>query len=221
MNPFKKNGLVAYNENDIINREYVIRYISKSLEDSMKSINRAWDFKRVETSQLIPIEAVSSAYDKSDFFSVGDDMALRPETTWGSYEILKDMLHTEKLPLCVWQVGKSFRNEQDKTFANIRFKEFYQMEFQMAYSKDSKADYYTHALKSIQDIIGNFFPVTNEESDRLPAYSIRTMDIVTCNKNQEIASISLRNDFDHPVVEVAIGLDRILYNMGHNNGNVR
>jgi len=218
MQPFKKNGLVVYNEIDIINREYAISFISTSIERFMKDINRAWEFRRVETSQLIPIEAVSSAYNKSDYFSVGDDMALRPETTWGSYEMLKNFLNTEKLPFCVWQVGKSFRNEQDKTFSNIRFKEFYQMEFQMAYSKDSKADYYNHALESTQKIIRKLFPVIVEKSDRLPDYSICTMDLVTVGENQEIASISLRNDFEHPVVEVAIGLDRILKHMEKTHG---
>lgn len=216
MEPFKKNGLVIYNEIDLIKREYVIRLISHSLEHYMKCINKAWQFKRVETSQLIPIEAISNAYTKEDYYPVGEDLALRPETTWGSYEALKILLHSEKLPLCVWQVGKSFRNEQDKTFNNIRFKEFYQMEFQMAYSKESKADYYGWALQSIAQIISILFPVTIEASDRLPSYSEITMDLNT-KRGMEVASISERTDFDHPVVEVAIGLDRILFNMNLNS----
>ena len=67
------------------------------------------------------------------------------------------------------------------------------------------------------------------ESDRLPDYSLRTMDIEVWNEDKwmEICSISKRKDFDKKaiinykskviekdllVLEIAIGLDRCVYN---------
>ena len=61
-------------------------------------------------------------------------------------------------------------------------------------------------------------------SDRLPSYSKKTIDIEVFNgdKWMEIASISLRTDFGEItmknkqsnclVLEIAIGLDRLIYN---------
>ena len=67
-------------------------------------------------------------------------------------------------------------------------------------------------------------------SDRLPSYSEKTMDIEVNNgdKWMEVASISLRNDFDHvimigkqnrkfKVLEVAFGMDRLVYNRFKNS----
>ena len=73
------------------------------------------------------------------------------------------------------------------------------------------------------------FPARIVESDRLPSYSKRTMDIEVDNgdKWMEVCSISLRTDFDKKaifqakkkvvekellVLEIAFGLDRLVYN---------
>ena len=58
-------------------------------------------------------------------------------------------------------------------------------------------------------------------SDRLPSYSEKTIDIEVFNNEKwmEICSISKRNDFDenHLVLEIAFGLDRLLYNFTKSN----
>lgn len=228
MKPFEaKNGFVVYDESDIAFREYAIREISTRLYNALRDLNSAWRFHRVETPLLIPSEAVSKEYDESYYFKTGEGLALRPETTWGSYEMLRQKLrsHDSKLPLCVWQAGKSFRNEQDKTFKNIRFKEFYQLEFQCAYAEGSKADYFQCVLDVTKQSIGSLVgQVAHADSDRVPSYSEKTIDIMSLHSVEpesssdiktyqtlELVSISKRKDFDHPVVEVAIGLDRLLY----------
>ena len=113
----------------------------------------------------------------------------------------------------------------------MRLKEFYQQEFQCIYSADTLNDYQEKILEPLrvmfQKVIG--LPARIVESDRLPSYSQRTMDIEIDNgdKWMEICSISKRTDFpqkvkfqgksgvtekDMLVLEIAIGLDRCIYN---------
>lgn len=113
----------------------------------------------------------------------------------------------------------------------MRLKEFYQQEFQCVYTTDTKNDYQEAVLEPVRKMIGEMvgLPTRIVESDRLPSYSLRTMD-VECNngdKWMELCSISKRTDFpqkarfvtkkgivekDLEVLEVAIGLDRCVYN---------
>jgi glycyl-tRNA synthetase len=130
-------------------------------------------------------------------------------------------------PLVVWQISKSFRREQDQVLKNMRLKEFYQQEFQCIYSSDTLNDYQEKVLeplrKMVEDILA--LPTRIVESDRLPSYSLRTMDIEVYNDDKwmEVCSISKRTDFpqkfkfknnekDLLVLEIAFGPDRILYN---------
>lgn len=67
------------------------------------------------------------------------EMVLRAETTDGSYQMAEYLLRTTttKTPLGVWQYGQSFRRElsDGANAANLRFNSFYQLEFQLVYSK--------------------------------------------------------------------------------------
>ena len=161
------------------------------------------------------------------------ELVLRPETTPASYAFACHMLNTNQIlpPFCIHQTGKSFRREQDQVLKNMRLKEFYQQEFQCIYSADTLNDYQEKILEPLrvmfQKVIG--LPARIVESDRLPSYSQRTMDIEIDNgdKWMEICSISKRTDFpqkvkfqgksgvtekDMLVLEIAIGLDRCIYN---------
>ena len=143
-------------------------------------------------------------------------LCLRAETTPSSYAYARSL--KPKLPLCIWQSGKSFRRETSDgaTAAKLRFNEFYQLEFQCIYSNTTMADY---RYKLIIDIASEIERFTNCKtriipSDRLPSYSESTEDIeVLFNGNwREIASCSIRNDYseDTKVAEIAIGLDRVV-----------
>jgi glycyl-tRNA synthetase len=150
---------------------------------------------------------------------------------------MQHLLNTHKgvrLPLCVWQAGKSFRREQDQVSKNMRLKEFWQMEFQCAYTADTANDYHAVSLEPMRRIIASVvnLPARIESSDRLPEYSEVTMDVEVDNgdKWMEVCSISRRTDFpqrlkvsgkkgqnlekDVLVLEIAIGLDRCVYNWG-------
>lgn len=221
-------------------REHLIQYFSDEIRSHLISTNKAWDVRRVEAPTLVPAELISNAYTNSDVWMqecLSDNelvMVLRPETTSSSYVYMQHILsnHSKtRLPLCVWQAGKSYRREQDQPVRHVRLKEFWQQEFQCAYSADSGNDYYSNSLEFIRHMIGSVIhlPTRLVPSDRLPTYSQITMDIEVDNgdKWMEICSISKRTDFPGPtkpqrrgaaaeqevvVLEIAIGLDRCIYN---------
>lgn len=222
MKPLNENGFVYYTENDIYYREYLINTISTQLRYELENINQAFNMIRCETSLLINKNFVDNEYfDEKDYIYSFGDMCLRPETTKGSYEFAKTIMNPHnaisfKPPICVWQVGKSFRNEQDKTYKNMRLKEFYQLEFQIFYSKNTKSDYPEMLYDKVKNILQKELKkeLILEESDRLPKYSTKTIDVVSKDNNMELCSMSSRIDFDEDikVFEVAIGIDRMLYN---------
>lgn len=221
-NIFNKNGLISYDKNDIAFRNYCVEFISNKVEKLLKSKNKSWIFEQIETSTLIPTDFVSSSYTKDDYFNIGE-LSLRPETTSGSYEYAISFIQNGVTPpLCVWQYGKSYRNENDQVEKNVRLKEFYQLEFQCIYSETTKNDYHTQLLEEMLETVSQLLKMECRivESDRIPEYSKKTFDIEvkTPHKWLEVCSISLRKDFNFvsqfgklEVAEVAFGLDRLLY----------
>ena len=175
------------------------------------------------------------------------DLVLRPETTPSSYVYAQYLLNNHtgiKPPFVVWQTGKSFRREQDQVTKNMRLKEFYQQEFQCIYTADTMNDYHAAVLEPVRKMLGEMIGVTTRivESDRLPSYSETTMDVEAHTESyifnkendkwMEICSISRRTDFpqkakfqakkkiiekDLLVLEIAIGLDRCVYNFEQRN----
>jgi glycyl-tRNA synthetase len=116
----------------------------------------------------------------------------------------------------------------------MRLKEFHQMEFQCAYAGDTANDYHAACLEPVRRMIAATVPMPTRlvESDRLPDYAETTMDVEMWNQDKwmEVCSISRRTDFpgtassktrtgeaverDILVLEIAIGLDRLVYNWG-------
>ena len=220
---YSPNGLVVRSEQDIIIREYFEKVIKSQLEFNLKKINRAFEFVKVEVSQITPIEFINKNYTIDDYYDVWEWLVLRPETTMGSYECAKQFLNTHnkpkyQMPLVVRQHGKSFRKEQDKTLENMRLKEFYQLEFQIIYSNTTEYDYHTEVVWIVRWIINALvWDCYTIPSDRLPDYSEKTTDIQMQDNDMEICSISLRKDYEWAkVVEVAIGTDRLVFNFNKN-----
>ncbi|MBB3452582.1 glycyl-tRNA synthetase [Rhizobium sp. BK313] len=235
------NSLVHWEEREILRREEFIRYFSEEVRAFLRSINPAWDTRRVEAPALVPRHLISDAYENADVWvqekltGTETELVLRPETTPSTYAYMAHLLNTHsgaKLPLCVWQAGRSYRREQEQTTAHMRLKEFWQIEFQAAFSADSDMDYHAACLEPVRKMIASVInlPTRIVESDRLPSYSQVTMDVEVDNgfKWMEICSISRRTDFprkfvsrakggatrehDVLVLEIAIGLDRCLHN---------
>lgn len=162
----------------------------------------------------------------------GSPAALRAETTDGSYLMAMDILKNTRTnpPLCVWQIGQSFRRElsDGANAANLRFNAFYQLEFQFVYSADTHFDYATLLKEKLEVLIKQLLvkPTRLVPSDRLPSYSLETTDLEvlwhppTKDKPEwkEVCSMSRRTDFpkDHgfkkelKVFEVAFGMDRLV-----------
>ena len=223
---YELGGLRFWTEREIAVREHCVTTLKYDLQHALSNLNRAWNFERMEGPLLTPRRFISDAYDEGDIFllqaKLGEDAAaLRAETTMSSYLYAIHLLQRGyKLPLCVWQAGKSFRREtmDGARASTLRYNEFYQLEFQCIFSNSSKADYRAVAQAAVERTIRNLVHTTNSrlaESDRLPSYSTATTDVeVEWNGNwKEMASISTRTDFpkaDTTVLEIAVGLDRLL-----------
>jgi glycyl-tRNA synthetase len=225
---YERNGLIFWTEKEIRLREMMMNHFVDAVKTCLESQNRAWEFVRVEAPLLTPRKLLNKNYTNEDIFAVDrptgenpiwDNLVLRPETTMGSYAMAQHLLtaHNKiRLPLCVWQHGKSFRNEQDQPTKFMRLKEFYQLEFQCIYSVGTKADYAESLIPTVRDAIAEMIgPCRVEDSDRIPDYAEWTRDVVCMATDMELCSISLRKDYPEAVVlEVAIGMDRCVYNFG-------
>lgn len=228
---YEVNNLIAYNKEDLILRDYFKSIIEQKITKILKKQNSAWQFVEFEAPCLITKDKISSNYTNEDYFEVISDknLALKPETTASSFEVAYDMLkHNEiRAPFCVWQCSKSFRQEADQSFKHIRFKEFYHLEFQCIFAKDSFNNYQETTIDDIAQMFQSILklPTRIVLSDRLPYYSLKTIDIEVqnCDKWMEVCSVSLRKDFEYKlteknktkeflVLEIATSIDRLIYN---------
>jgi glycyl-tRNA synthetase len=242
------NGLVFWSEREVRLRETARDFFAAGLTAALHETNPAWRVLMVEAPLLTPRELLNVNYTVEDIWvqermplSGEKELALRPETTPGTYAYMQYLLghHTGiKPPFCVWTAGKSFRREQVQPTKHMRLKEFYQQEFQCLYTADTANDYHSAILEPVRKMIADFImlPTRIVESDRLPSYSQITMDVEVDNgdKWMEVCSISRRTDFpqkltfqgkkgtvekDALVLEVAIGLDRVVYNWSEARGD--
>ena len=60
------NSLVHGEEREILRREEFIRYFSEEVRAFLRSINPAWDMRRVEAPTLLPRHLISDAYENAD-----------------------------------------------------------------------------------------------------------------------------------------------------------
>ncbi len=169
--------------------------------------------ERCETPILTPAEYLTSHIDTGfDLISCGKGGYLRPETTAGTYEAMSRKFNItslkKKLPYCMWQVGCSFRDEKTSETmraSKLRLVQFYQMEFQLFASADSKAPYLEEALNTLTKFYGGEIV----EVEDLPHYSEKTLDWMI--DGLEVAGCSIRKDWEYgKVFEVAIVLDRLV-----------
>lgn len=225
INLYDSNGLVFWSEEEIALREAIARHLVRHVSLNLKTQNRAFEILQIESPQITPIGLINKNYGEDDIHAIQprrdseDLFVLRPETTMGTYKAMEYLLNSHhdrkiKLPLCVWQHGKSFRREQDQPTKFMRLKEFYQLEFQITFSESTVNDYSISLIPVVQKAVSDFIgPCRVEASDRLPDYSESTTDIICEKTNMEVCSISKRKDFSQgKVLEVAVGTDRCVFN---------
>lgn len=215
---YEKNGLIFWTQEEIKLRRQFEEYFASEILSSLRKQNAAFQLIQVEAPLLTPRELINKGYTDEDIWAF-EDVALRPETTMGSYAYAKHILSgyneiKQKPPVIIYQHGKSFRREQDQPTKHMRLKEFYQLEFQIIFGATTANDYsaklYPDVLKAISNMIGE---CRMEPSDRLPDYSEETMDIVCVKSDMEVCSMSKRKDLEgYKVIEIAIGTDRCIYN---------
>ena len=184
LNVYDVNGLQFWTEREIRLREWFARHFAFTFGQILQDTNPAWRMIQIEAPILTPRELLNENYTVDDVWEQdkASGLALRPETTPGSYAYASYLLDTHSgvvPPFCVWQVGKSFRREQDTVTKNMRLKEFYQIEFQCIYSADSMNDYHAAVLDPVAAMIEEMVhkPCGIIKSDRLPDYSEITMDV--------------------------------------------
>jgi glycyl-tRNA synthetase len=215
---YEKNGLIFWTQEEIKLRRMFEERFSEVIHHSLRKQNPAFQLIQVEAPLLTPRELINPNYTNEDIWAF-EDVALRPETTMGSFAYAKHIMSgyhevKQKPPVIIFQHGKSFRREQDQPTTHMRLKEFYQLEFQIIFGLTTANDYaaalYPDVLKTISDLIGH---CRMEPSDRLPDYSEETMDIICEKTNMEVCSMSKRKDLEgYKVIEIAIGTDRCIYN---------
>lgn len=223
-------GLRFWDEKEILARERISNQIYQEVSRTLIGINQGWVFQRVETPVIMPRSRMNKEYSDNDVFAISTPLgegkvALRAETTDGSYLCAEHILKTTrtKPPLCVWQIGKSFRQEvsDGATASKLRFNEFYQLEFQCIYAADTHADYAGILRSNLRDLVHSITGLETRlvNSDRIPSYSIETIDIEVLYNNRwtEVASTSMRTDFPESsfkkplkVFEIAFGADRMV-----------
>jgi len=220
-NLYNVNGLVFWSEEEIRIRNMFVEHMVSAVRRSLLSMNQAFKLVQCEAPILTPSSEINPNYSVDDFYMV-DQLALRPETTMGSYAYARHILsgyHDPKFkpPICVWQHGKSFRREQDQPTKFMRLKEFYQLELQILFAANTSNDYYPRLVEDVRKALAELLVnCKTEKSDRLPSYSDETTDVIFVEPEQEmeICSISRRKDFDSKIknIEVAIGTDRCVHN---------
>lgn len=83
--------------------------------------------------------------------------------------------------------------------------EFWQLEFELICSLDTKADYIKSGLEAITERFGGEIIVPTE----LPHYSLKTLDWHI--GELEVAGCSVRKDLEGYLVhEISVGLDRLM-----------
>lgn len=214
------NATVLWEEAEIEERDSLIRVIASLLKTAWTTLNPAISFHRVETPILTPPEEMAGHIAARFELLKTARGYLRPETTAGTFAALP-LLYPQasqlrkRLPICLWQAGKSFRDEatgQTMRASKLRLLEFWQQEFQLFASADSKADYLGVAMNALISHFGGCQVLIGDAA--LPHYSRSTRDWEI--NGLEVASLSERNDWPQGTVyEVAIGLDRLVATPRH------
>lgn len=218
-----------WTEEELVYRDMVVNQLSRTIQRTLWSINKAWAFYRTEGPMLVPRHMVAPGYTSDDLWMVQADIAggeatMRPETTASSYMAARNIIgvgtekeRQKKLPLCVWQVGKSYRRESSDgaNAAKLRFFEFTQAEWQCIYGLNTQADYRATVMPVLINKLSWLTdrPARTVPSDRLPGYSTQTDDVEVDFNGRwtEVASISSRTDFEGAhVLEIAVGIDRVV-----------
>ena len=224
---YEVSGLRFWSEDEIFLRRQIEDRLVHEITTWLPLANPAWRSIRCEGPTLIPVGELNPEYGVKHVFqtqheALGDKLVMRAETTATTYKFAERIMELDpkvyKPPLCVYQTGKSYRRElsDGANWGKLRALEFWQLEFQCIYSDDTKFPYMDRLVPYAAEVVGK---VTNKpyrviDSDRLPSYSTKTVDIeVYADRDRpfEVASCSLRNDFreGYTVFEMAFGLDRL------------
>lgn len=72
-NLYKQNGLMFWDEEEIMLRETLEKHLVHSIKDNLKTQNRAFEFFKCEASVLTPNSRINRNYTEDDVFMLGPD----------------------------------------------------------------------------------------------------------------------------------------------------
>lgn len=72
-NLYKQNGLMFWDEEEIMLRETLEKHLVHSIKDNLKTQNRAFEFFKCEASVLTPKSRINRNYTEDDVFMLGPD----------------------------------------------------------------------------------------------------------------------------------------------------
>jgi glycyl-tRNA synthetase (class II) len=225
-------GLRFWRQSELRLRRRIRDVLVETVSTTLLDLNQMWAFEEIETPPMMPKDRMNAAYDRSDVFMLQDapggtsEWALRAETTEGTYATAVQILRSTRMrpPLCVWQMGQSFRRETSDgaTAAKLRLNAFVQLEMQCIHAVDTKADIATAVRDALVPVVGRITGLPTRlllQTARVPAYSTETVDVeclLPDGEWREVASTSKRIDFPEipgqrpcTVFEVAFGADRM------------
>lgn len=232
-------GLRTWRQSELRLRSRIAETLADAIAATLVDINQAWRMEEVEAPLMMPKERMSDAYTADDVFMLRDapggakPWALRAETTDGTYLAATEILMTTnvKAPLCVWQMGPSFRRERSDgatAEGRLRLKQFNQLEFQLILREDTAFDVAPPLREALVPVVRRITGLETRlfETDRRPSYSQETIDIECLLPKadqadedvwREVASTSRRTDFPQipghkplKVFEIAFGADRLV-----------
>ena len=240
---YERNGIMFWNKYAVQLRDSIEDKIVLAMQEAIWEFygdkfngnpGELWRWHQIDAPILTPDGLVSEQYDRNRMYGTRDDLVLRPQTTPGSFKYARTKIENNYRsdswwPFVVWQHGKSFRREQTKTRKHQRLKEFYQLEIQL-FDRPCRFTNQAEMMKVIQGLkkaIQFFVGRCKVVDAKAPSYAEWTKDIVLSKTGMELASISLRNDFNlrHNAdvrdpsrgseivcLEFAIGTDRVVMN---------
>lgn len=215
MKTIYSNATVMWTEREIEERDALVKQCYQLVREAWTGLNGAVQFQRVETPILTPADFLKGHIEAKFDLLQCDRGYLRPETTAGTYEAFNllypnQQQRLKRLPYCVWQLGKSFRDEQKPETmraSKLRLVEFHQMEFQLFTGATTKAPYLDVALDALTTRFGGV-GVEVPEKD-LAHYAARAIDWEI--DGLEVGGLHIRKDWtDGIVFEVALGIDRLV-----------
>ena len=119
---YDTNGLVLWDEAEIAAREHLTAHLAREIRKPPPLDHSGVAVLPSGSPTLTPRGLINPNYGDADLWTQPDtDLVLRPERRWAAALYARKLLADKGglMPFCIWQAGKSYRKEQDKSLAKM------------------------------------------------------------------------------------------------------